>query len=103
MLERDVIRKTLAAVKPLGIPHIRMAMMNGVTSGWPDYLFLLPGGRTLWIEFKKPGAKPTALQAHRLATLDALGFECAVIDDHEKGAAQIRRAYEAAKKRERAR
>lgn len=93
MLERDVIRKTLAGVKDLGIAHIRMTFMQGAASGWPDYFFLLPGGKTLWIEFKRPGGKPTALQAYRMAALHALGFRCYVIDDPVRGVQLLRDAY----------
>lgn len=92
ILERDVIRKTFAAVRDLPIEKIRMSMMQGVASGWPDYLVVLPGGRSLWIEFKRPGAKPTKLQAHRMALLAALGHACIVVDDAKAGAAAIRAA-----------
>lgn len=38
-------------------------------NGWPDRLFVLPFGTHIYIEFKKPGERPTALQEHRLQTL----------------------------------
>ena len=98
MLERDVIRKTLAGVKHLRIPHIRMTMMQGASAGWPDYLFILPNGRSLWIEFKAPGKKPTKLQKHRMAILAAQGHRCAVVDNPEHGIAVIEAEYEASKR-----
>jgi len=43
------------------------------TSGIPDILGAMPGGRLLAIEVKMPGKKPTKLQAARLADLVAAG------------------------------
>ena len=39
------------------------------TSGVPDRIFIGPDGRVCFIEFKRPGAKPTALQRHWLNKL----------------------------------
>lgn len=44
------------------------AGMRG-SAGWPDYLFLSPNGGVAWVEFKKPGGKPTPLQSERIAEL----------------------------------
>ncbi len=37
--------------------------------GWPDRLFISPAGHTIFIEFKRPGEVPEAIQAYRIATL----------------------------------
>lgn len=86
MLERDVIRKTLAETKKLGIPHIRMTFRPGVNVGVPDFLFLIPGGRPLFIEFKATGKKPTATQARKIEELKALGYLVRVIDSPDYAA-----------------
>lgn len=42
--------------------------------GWPDHLFISPTGDHIWIEFKRPGKKPTKLQWHRIhQILDNMG------------------------------
>jgi len=97
MLERDVIRKTHALIKNLPIERVRMTMMQGASAGWPDYLYMLPNGQSIWIEYKRPGGKPTALQKHRLALLEELGHACAVADDPVEAARLITEAFKAAK------
>lgn len=62
-----------------GDAHVRMSMARGVKRGTPDDLFLFPLGRSCWIEFKRPGKKPTPLQAYRIAILrrnDHVAFWC---------------------------
>lgn len=52
--------------------------------GWPgvpDRLILSTGGRVRFVEFKKPGKKPTPLQEAWHRRLRALGFEVHVIDN----------------------
>lgn len=80
MLERDVIRKTLAETKKLGVPHIRMTFRPGVNVGVPDFIFLIPGGRPLFIEFKRLGGKPTARQQRKIDQLRELGYDVIVAD-----------------------
>lgn len=53
-------------------------------SGVPDRLVLLPGGRTIFVELKAPGKKPTALQLLQHKKLRALGFLVLVIDSKAK-------------------
>ena len=52
-------------------------------SGVPDRIVILPGGRVLAIECKRPGGKPTRLQERELARLSALGIEARVVDSIE--------------------
>ncbi len=57
-----------------------------VSPGWrgvPDRLLLLPGGKCVFVEFKAPGKRPTALQAKRHDELRSLGFRVEVIDSKE--------------------
>ena len=51
------------------------------TSGWPDRIVLLPGGKVGFVELKAPGKKPRKLQAHRHNQLRDLGILIFVIDD----------------------
>jgi Holliday junction resolvase len=52
-------------------------------SGVPDRIVILPGGRVLAVECKRPGGKPTRLQELELARLSALGIEAVVVDSIE--------------------
>lgn len=51
--------------------------------GVPDRIFLFPGGHTLFVEFKAPGKKPTALQDRKHEELREQGFSCWVVDGAE--------------------
>lgn len=63
--------------------------------GWPDYLFLF-GGQVLFVEFKKKGEAPTALQTEMHNILRAEGFHVQVINDETLGKITIRMFYHAA-------
>jgi hypothetical protein len=52
--------------KANGFLHVRMAFRPGVRQGVPDDLFITPNGRHCWVEFKRPGKRPTLLQNARL-------------------------------------
>ncbi len=71
--------------KRKGVGHIRMHFGYGVRTGWPDDVFLLPGGKPLFCEFKAPGKEPTAKQELRITELEKLGYEVAVCDNVEEG------------------
>lgn len=65
-----------------------IARKLGFGEGWPDYMFLSKG-RTLFIEFKRPGEKPTPIQNHMHELLRLAGFVVIVIDDIEAGVTAI--------------
>lgn len=53
-------------------------------AGWPDRVFILPGGVSWWVEFKRPGSgRLSPLQAAILAGLGNLGHAWNVIDSVE--------------------
>lgn len=60
--------------------------------GWPDRMFLKKG-KTVFIEFKAPGEKPSPLQAHRIEKLTDAGFKAFVIDNVEEGIGVFNREY----------
>jgi hypothetical protein len=45
-----------------------------IRRGEPDRICLLPGGIALFVELKRPGAKPRPEQIRALDRLDRLGF-----------------------------
>lgn len=53
-------------------------------AGVPDRLVLLPGGRTVFVELKAPGRKPTSLQEVQHKRIRALGHSVFVIDSKQK-------------------
>ena len=74
-------------------PVVRWARANGVvclklnligSTGWPDRLFLAPGGRMCFIEFKRPGEALRRNQPQRVELLHKLGFTVGVYDDVTK-------------------
>jgi hypothetical protein len=71
----------------LGVESIKIGKQ-----GWPDRLFLIPGGRPLLIEFKRGGEEARILQAHRIETLKKLGYDAYAVDNYEDAMAYIRTA-----------
>ena len=77
---------------------MRVRKLNGLgAQSWPDRLFCIPGGRPVFIEFKKPGGVPTPLQWDMINGLKRDGYEVYVIDNREAGIAVLREAMEAGK------
>ena len=62
--------------------HTKYSSAN--TAGYPDRVALLPGGRTIWIELKSKGKKPTKLQTIRIDQLASLGHQVFVADSKER-------------------
>lgn len=55
-----------------------------VEAGWPDRLFISPYGHTIFIEFKRPGYKPSELQYYRLNELCRRGVPAFWADSKER-------------------
>lgn len=64
------------ALKELGIANFKWGV-----DGWPDRVFLVPGGRPLLIEFKAPGEEPNPRQAFRIECLRTWGYDVGVCDN----------------------
>lgn len=62
-----------------------------VASGWPDVEFYPHGGKSFFMEFKAPGARPTPLQEHRISELRGAGYQVYVVNDAGLGKASIDR------------
>lgn len=53
------------------------------TRGVPDRIVLLPGGRAIFVELKKPGEVRRPLQIKRALELHELGFEVYCLDSYK--------------------
>ncbi|MDN8590832.1 VRR-NUC domain-containing protein [Paenibacillus sp. 11B] len=69
-------------IKALG--GIAYKFVSPGNSGVPDRMVLLPEGRTVFVELKAPGKKPTKLQQVQHKRMQALGHEVRVIDSREQ-------------------
>ena len=79
----------------LGVLSVKLNVKGA--RGWPDRMFLLPGGAPLFIEFKVPGARPDPLQDYRMDQLRALGYNVEVHDNADNAFRAVATALEAAR------
>lgn len=84
-LEKAIRDPVVNYAKKLGIHTIRMYFGPGIQTGWPDDLFLIPGGRPLFIEFKAPGNTPSKKQEKKIQILKDAGYSVHWTDSVEKG------------------
>lgn len=62
MLERDIQKAVVKYARhTLGLCAVKLA--TRAYRSYPDFIFFIPGGRPLLIEFKRTGEQPTAAQA----------------------------------------
>lgn len=82
MLEREIEAHLVRRVKEAGGTAYKFTSPQ--RRSVPDRLVLMPGGRALFVECKRPGAKPTPAQAREHDRLRALGFTVEVVDTKDK-------------------
>jgi hypothetical protein len=78
MLERDIEKALVAKIKKLGGECEKFT--SPAKRSVPDRLVTLPGGRIVFVECKRPGAKPTLKQLKDHERRRALGCTVYVID-----------------------
>ena len=84
MLEKEIEKRVCEyARKTYGV--LTYKFTSPARRNVPDRMFLFPGGRVLFIEFKQLGKGLTAGQARECNRLRNQGFYVAVIDDVEFG------------------
>ena len=83
MLEKDLENKLRAKVKSLG--GMCLKWVSPGFTGVPDRICLLPGGRVVFAELKRPGVKDglSPRQKRVIAQLRSLGLTVIVIRSEE--------------------
>jgi hypothetical protein len=82
MRESTIEQAVCAYAKSKGCLTLKLSGQN--QKGQPDRMFLY-NGRVMFIEFKAPGKRPTALQARWLERLTDHAFYAAFCDDIDVG------------------
>tara|TARA_R110000772_G_C13310278_1_gene440210 strand:+ start:1547 stop:1879 length:333 start_codon:yes stop_codon:yes gene_type:complete len=95
--EAKVRDPVITWAKKNGIHHIRMYFGPGMRVGWPDDLFLIPGGRPVFLEAKALGKLPTEMQWQKIELLEEQGYDVWFYDKSEAAIAALTRALERAR------
>ena len=80
-LESDIERRLVELIKEHGGRCLKLKLASG--RGFPDRTILLPGGRIIFVELKKPGGVVSRHQRDWHGVLRLLGFKVYVIDSIE--------------------
>ena len=80
ILEKDIEKRLVREVKKLG--GLCLKWVSPGNSGVPDRIVLMPGGKAIFVELKRPGGREGALQRYWRVALEALGFGCYTIYDY---------------------
>lgn len=87
MLEKQIEHAVCEYAKRQGILVYKFTSPS--RAAVPDRLFILPGGKTFFIEFKRTGEKATPQQQREHHRLTEWGVPVFVVDDVELGIARI--------------
>ena len=79
MLEKHIEAKVCDYAKQRGLLVYKFT--SPARAAVPDRLFVLPGGRVFFIEFKRKGQRPTPPQTREHARLQAHGVIVCVVDN----------------------
>lgn len=88
MSEKGIEKAVVKWAEDHGIVCIKFTPKGDV--GWPDHIFIVPPtGIHAWIEFKKPGERPTPIQDYRMQQIDDQGGVSAWTDTAESAIALL--------------
>ena len=82
MLEKDIEKQLVNETKRMRGLALKFTSPGFV--GVPDRLVLLPGGKLAFVEVKREGEKPRAIQISRHKLLRKLGFKVYVLDSKKQ-------------------
>lgn len=95
MLESYLENRLRQKVKALGCGAKCLKFESPGFSGVPDRIILLPRGKVIFVEMKKPGKTERKRQLYVQAVMRELGFEVfSSVDSMEKIEAVVRRCKE---------
>lgn len=75
--EREVEESLAKGVKKLGGRAYKFVSPGN--AGVPDRIVILPGGKIIFVELKRPGGKTTALQDVQIQRLQDLGCDVGIV------------------------
>ena len=78
MLEKKIEERLRKKAKEAG--GLAAKWVSPSMSGVPDRIVFLPGGKIIFVELKRPGAKPTPIQERVIEKLRGLGADVRVVD-----------------------
>jgi len=82
VLESDVERRFVNFLEKYGVMHAKLNLQG--RRGWPDRIVILPHGRVLFVELKRPGEELQPLQRHIHEQLRDQGQLVVTVDDPVK-------------------
>lgn len=89
-LESEIETKVVDKAKKIfSVISFKLALKHD--AGWPDRVFLIPGGVPFFIEFKRSGDDARPLQKFRHELLRKLGYDIELHDDYDTAMAAIKK------------
>ncbi len=82
VLERDVERHLVRRVKEAG--GLALKWISPGMAGVPDRICVMPGGRIVLVELKRPGGALRPVQVRVIGILQRLGAEVVVLNSKEQ-------------------
>lgn len=73
ILETDIENRLVRGVEKRGGICLKVGM-----DGWPDRLCLMPGGKVVWVETKRPDGAASGPQRWRVSQLRRMGFRAEI-------------------------
>lgn len=81
MKEKDIESKVVGWARANGF--LAYKFVSPGNPSVPDRMFISPGGRALFIEFKQPGKRATSRQQREIAKLEYQGCPVVTMNDAE--------------------
>ena len=88
-IEQQIEDEFVEKSRTYGVRAIKF--IDPSNTGAPDRLIFCPNGRTLLIEFKKPGGKVAEKQIEYHRWLDSLGFQVEIHDSVDEAIQSLER------------
>jgi len=94
--EEKVEKRFVKKCEGLGITSKKFEFQS--EKGAPDQMVFIPGGRPLFIEFKRPGGGTVSYhQEETMKWMNLLGYDCYVYDNWEEPLALVKEKLSARK------